>query len=105
MSFFPFLHFFNSIVYVYLAIYIFIKNPKALLNRLCVAFLLCFVVWSFPMIFLHNPYTSKNSAWIASDINALGWCGFSSFFLWFMLAYSGRKKILEKKFDGERLAE
>jgi PAS domain S-box-containing protein len=97
MSFFPFLHFFNSIVYVYLAVYIFIKNPKALLNRLCVAFLLCFVVWSFPMVFLHNPYVSKNTARIASDINALGWCSFSSFYLWFMLAYSGKKKILEKK--------
>jgi len=97
MSFFPFLHLFNSIVYVYLAVYIFIKNPKALLNRLCVAFLLCFVVWSFPMIFLHNPYVSKNIARTASDINSLGWSSFSSFFLWFMLAYSGKKKILEKK--------
>jgi len=97
MSFFPFLHFFNSIVYVYLAVYIFIKNPKALLNRLCVAILLCFVVWSFPMVFIHNPLVSKNTARIASDVNSLGWCGFCSFFLWFMLAYSGRKKILEKK--------
>lgn len=49
------------------------------------------------MIFLHNPYVSKKTARIVSDINALGWCSFSSFFLWFMLAYSGRKKILEKK--------
>jgi PAS domain S-box-containing protein len=49
------------------------------------------------MIFLHNPYVSKNTARIASDINALGWCSFSSFFLWFMLAFSGKKKILEKK--------
>ncbi len=97
MSFFPFLHFFNSIVYVYLAVYIFIKNPKALLNRLCVAILLCFVVWSFPMVFIHNPYVSKNTARIAIDITSLGWCGFSSFFLWFMLVYSGRKKILGKK--------
>jgi PAS domain S-box-containing protein len=97
MSFFPFLHLFNSIVYVYLAIYILIKNPKTLLNRVCAAYLLCFVVWSFPMIFLHNPYTSKNTARIASNINTLGWCSFSSFFLWFMLVYSGRKKILGKK--------
>jgi PAS domain S-box-containing protein len=97
MSFFPFLHFFNSIVYVYLAVYIFIKNPKALLNRLCVAFLLCFAVWSFSTIFVHHPYTSKSIALLFSNIASFGWASFSSFFLWFVLLFTGNKKILKKK--------
>lgn len=97
MSFFPFLHFFNSIVYVYLAVYIFIKNPKALLNRLCVAFLLCFAVWSFSTIFIHHPYTSKRTALLFSNIASFGWGSFSSFFLWFILVFTGKKKILKKK--------
>jgi PAS domain S-box-containing protein len=97
MSVFPFLHLFDFIVYMYLAVYILIKNPKALLNRVCTAFLLCFAVWSFPAIFIHNPYVSKNTAALANNINALGWCSFSSFFLWFMLIFAGKKKILEKK--------
>jgi PAS domain S-box-containing protein len=49
------------------------------------------------MVFIHNPYVSKNTALIASNINALGWCSFGSFSLWFMLVFSGRKKILKKK--------
>jgi len=97
MSFFPFLHFFNSIVYVYLAIYIFIKNPRALLNRLCVAFLLCFFLWSFSFVFLHHPFCSKHLAKLFVNISSIGWCSFSSFFFWFILAFTGKKKILKKK--------
>jgi len=97
MSFFPFLHFFNSIVYVYLAVYIFFKNPKALLNRICVAFLLCFCLWSFSFVFLHHPFCSKYLAKLVVNISSIGWCSFSSFFLWFILAFTGKKKILKKK--------
>ena len=97
MSFFSFLHFFNSIVYVYLAVYIFIKNPKALLNRLCVAFLLCFCLWSFSFVFLHHPFCSKSLAKLFVNISSIGWCSFSSFFFWFILAFTGKKKILKKK--------
>jgi PAS domain S-box-containing protein len=82
---------------VYLAVYIFIKNPKALLNRLCAAFLLCFAAWSFSTIFIHNPYTSKSIALLSSNIASFGWASFSSFFLWFILVFTGKKKILKKK--------
>ncbi|MGD2086982.1 MAG: PAS domain S-box protein [Candidatus Aminicenantes bacterium] len=97
MSFFPFLHFFNSIVYVYLAVYILIKNPKTLLNRLCAAFLLCFCLWSFSFVFLHHPFCSKHLAKLVVNISSIGWCSFSMFFLWFILVFTGKKKILKKK--------
>jgi PAS domain S-box-containing protein len=97
MSFFPFLHFFNTIVYLYLAIYILIKSPKALANRIWVAFLLCFGLWSAGMIFVHNPHTSKEVARLVTDICAAGWVGFSSFLLWFILVFSGKRKILKKR--------
>jgi PAS domain S-box-containing protein len=97
MSFFPFLHFFNSIVYVYLAVYILIKNPKALLNRICVAFLLCFSLWSFSFVVLHHPFCTKHLAKLFVNISSIGWCSFSSFFLWFILAFTGKKKILKQK--------
>jgi hypothetical protein len=97
MSFFPFLHFFNFIVYVYLAVYIFIKNPKALVNRICVVLFLCFAVWSFSNTFVHNPYSGKNIALIFDRISGLGWASFSPLFLWFVLAFTGKKKILKKK--------
>jgi len=97
MSFFSFLHFFNCIVYVYLAVYIFIKNPKALLNRLCAVFLLCFCLWSFSFVFLHHPSCSKSLAKLFVNISSIGWGSFSSFFLWFILAFTGEKNILKKK--------
>jgi PAS domain S-box-containing protein len=97
MSFLPYWHFFTTIVYVYLAVYIFIKNPKTLLNRICSAFFLCIAVWSFSMVFIHNPYTSKITARLFSDIGSTGWTSFSSFFLCIILALAGKKKILKKK--------
>jgi PAS domain S-box-containing protein len=33
-----------------------------------------------------------------TNIGSLGWIGLSSFFLWFALVFSGKKKILEKKY-------
>jgi len=97
MSFFPFLHFFNTIVYLYLAAYILIKNPKALVNRLCAPILLCFGIWSFSVIFIHNSHSSKNIARLFVNISSLGWVGFSSFFLLFILVFTGKREILKKK--------
>ena len=97
MSFFSFLHFFNTLVYVYLAVYIFIKNPKVLLNRICAALLICLGLWSFATIFVHNPYSSKDTAMLFTNIGSFGWISFSSFFLLFMLSFTGKEKLLTKK--------
>lgn len=97
MNIFPFLHFFNLMVFMYLAVYIFLKNPKALVNRICVVVFLCVGTWSFSMIFIHNPATTKVTAWIFSGIGSLGWASVSSLFLWFILAFTGKKDILKKK--------
>jgi PAS domain S-box-containing protein len=97
LNVFPFLHFFETVVYLYLAVFIIIKNPKALVNRLCAAVVISMAAWSAPMIFIHNPYVSKSTAIFAVHLNALGWCTFSSFVLWFMMVFTGKKNILGKK--------
>lgn len=97
MNFFPFLHFFNLIVYGALAVYIFVKNPGYLLNRVCGIIFLCIGTWSFSMIFIHNPLTSKETAWIFAGIGSIGWATFSSLFLLFILVFTGKKEILRKK--------
>jgi PAS domain S-box-containing protein len=97
MNFFPFLHFFNFVVFVYMSVYILMKNPKALVNRICVGLFLCFAFWSFSLTFIHSPYTSKALVFTIDRIGALGWASFSSFFLWFTLAFTGKKNILKKK--------
>lgn len=97
MNFFAYLHFFNFIVYVYLAVYIYIKNPKALVNKICAGFLICFSIWSFSNSFIHNPYTKKNVAVLFDKISSLGWASFCVFFLWFILAFTRKNDILKKK--------
>jgi len=97
MNFFPFLHFFNFVAFVYMAVYILMKNTKALVNRICVGLFLCFAFWSFSLTFIHNPDTTKAAVFTFDKIGALGWASFSSFFLWFVLAFTGKKNILKKK--------
>ncbi len=97
MHFLPYLHFFSVIVYMYLAVFIFIKNPKGLVNRILAVLFFSLSFWSFSMIFMHDPHCRQNTAWIANNIGSLGWISFSSFFLWFMLAFTGKDNILKKK--------
>ena len=97
MSLFPFIHFFTFILLVYHGVYIFLKNPKALLNRACAAFISCFGLWSFSFIFVHNPYYSKKTAKIFLHISSIGWVSYASLFLWFILVFTQKKELLKKK--------
>jgi len=48
-------------------------------------------------MFVENLHTSGNTAMLFEDISSFAWVSFSSFFLWFMLAFAGKKEILNKK--------
>lgn len=97
MSFFGFFHFFFTIAYIYLAAYIYIKNPKALLNRICALYFFCFALWSFSFIFMHAPHPLETVVNLWVKIGSLGWIGFASLFLWFTLVFTGKKKVLKQK--------
>ena len=97
MNIYPFLHFFAFLVYLYLAIFILIKDPKSLLNRVCAVLLACFAVWSFWSIFGCNLLISKEIAILFENISSIGWISFASFFLWFSLVFTEKKKILKTK--------
>ncbi|MGD2089133.1 MAG: ATP-binding protein [Candidatus Aminicenantes bacterium] len=97
MSFLPFLHFFSFLVYLYLGGLLLLKNPKSSLNRVCSAFLSCFVVYSFAMIFVHNPVISKHSARLFYNFSSFGWTSFPAFYLWFLLIFTRKQKILNAK--------
>lgn len=49
------------------------------------------------MIFIHNPYTTIQTAGIFEDIGAFGWVGFPGFLLWFAIIFTGREKITKNK--------
>ena len=97
MSLLSFVHFFTFALLMYHAVFIFFKNPKALLNRVCAAFIFCFGIWSFAYIFVHNSYYSRDTANLFINISSFGWAGFASLFLWFILVFSQKKELLKKK--------
>jgi PAS domain S-box-containing protein len=88
----------SFVFYLSLVLYILIKNPKPLPSRLCAAFVGCFAFWTFTRLFIYNPHVSRSVAGLFANIGSLGWIGCSSFFLWFALVFSGKKKILEKTY-------
>jgi PAS domain S-box-containing protein/putative nucleotidyltransferase with HDIG domain len=97
MNILPFLHFFAFLVYLYLIIVILIKDTKSWLNRSCAAFSACLALWSFAYIFVHNLNISKDTAILFDNISSIGWASFVSFFLWFSLIFTEKKKILKTK--------
>ena len=93
----PFIHFFSFTTYLFLAIYVILSNPKSSLNRACTALFLSFAIWSFSMIFIHNPYATKSIANLFYNIGSFGWTSFASFSLLFVLVLAEKKKILRSK--------
>ena len=97
MNIIQFLHFFVFLFYSYLLIFLLWKDPKSLLNRACAAFFACLALWSFAYIFVHNFNISKDTAILFDNISSIGWANFASFFLWFSLIFTEKKKILKTK--------
>jgi len=99
MSFLPFLHFFCFLACAYLAIFVLYKDPKSLLNKACSALMICFAVWNFGDIFLHNPDSTitQGMAAIIQNISSVGWLGFASAIFCFSLIFSKREKLLKNK--------
>jgi PAS domain S-box-containing protein len=97
MQFISYLHFFCAIVYCFLAAFVFVRNPRSLLNRVCAMILLCFCVWSFGLTFVENPWVSKQTATLFQDIGSIGWLLFSAFFLWFVALFVGAKSVAQSR--------
>jgi signal transduction histidine kinase len=97
MSLMPFVHFLTFVLLMSHAVYIFLKNPKALLNRITAAFISCFAIWSFAFIFVHNPYYTKKTAKIFLNISSFGWASYAPLFLWFTFVFTQKKELLKKK--------
>jgi len=97
MNIYPFLHFFAFLVYLYLIVLVLWKDPKSLLNRVFAVLLACFAVWSFGLIFIYNPRASKDTVMLFDNVGSIGWISFASFFLWFALIFTEKKKILKTR--------
>ncbi len=98
MIIWSFVHTLTFLIYVYLGIYVLVKDPKSPLNRLAFFFSSCFAIWTFGLIFIHNPDTPESILGIAETIVPFGWIGFCSFIFWFFLIFTERTKITRSKY-------
>ena len=98
MIIWSFVHLLTFLIYVYLGILVFVKDPKSSLNRVAFCFSSCFAIWTFGMIFIHNPDTPKSLLGIAAKIAPFGWIGFCSFILWFFLIFTEKTKVTQSRY-------
>jgi len=49
------------------------------------------------MVFAHNPYVTKKTAYLFYSIGSVGWASFASCAFYFSVFFSGRQKILKYK--------
>jgi len=73
------------------------KNPRSPLNRTFAAFLACLVLWSLENIVTQSPDTPQDIARLFDNIGSIGWISFSGFYLWLILIFTEKKKILKTK--------
>lgn len=99
----PFIHFFSMIIYLSIFIYILLKNPKSLLNRVCSAFIFCFVLWSFGAAFSSSHQIQKAYLDIFWNITAIGSMSCAAFFLLFTIVFTERVKNLKLNIIGPLL--
>lgn len=94
----PFVNYFCFLFYSFLAGFVLYKNPKALLNRILSALIVCFSFWSLGNIFVHSPQATRDIAHLFNNItSSFVFCGFMPLTLYFILAFTERKRLLQSK--------
>ncbi len=88
-------HFFAFMIYVWMIVFVLIKNPKAKLNIVCALLIFSCIIWTFGSIYFQST-DSKNDAFFWANITSFGWCSFPAFYLWFSFIFSNKDKILKK---------
>lgn len=96
MSLWALAHFFSFIVNLLLSVYIVWKDWKRILNWICAATTFLFAVWSFGTTLMRNVNIPAYVAFKYNNIAAIGWMGFSAYFLLFSLQFY-RTAISKKK--------
>jgi PAS domain S-box-containing protein len=99
MVFLPFAHFFSVIVCVFLALFIYYKDTRSLLNRICSLMMVGYALWNFGDIIVHNPDKSitRETVVIMQNIASIGWVSFASALLWFSLFFAKKEKLIQNK--------
>ncbi len=97
MPFLSFLHFFSTLVYIYLLVFILIRNWRSPLNRICAVIFFCFALWCLGKTVTHNPHVAEETALNFMNIVILGAWSFSGFLLCFSLIFTEKFNLYQRK--------
>jgi len=99
MIFLPFLHFFSFIACAALAVFIFYRDTRSLLNRMSAFLMICYSLWNFGDIIVHNTDSSVSIGLVVfmQNVASIGWISFASVFLSFAFAFTKNQDIVRKK--------
>ena len=86
------LHFFSFLIYLYLAIFVLYKNPKAVINRASFMLILCFAIWSLSSIWMKDMYGPEERVRLATNLGSLGWASWPSFVLLFYFVFTEKRR-------------
>lgn len=95
MSLLSFVHLFAFLVYSGIIVYFFWQDTKSPLNKVLIAFISTFAIWSFVFIFFYLPGVDLDTAKILNMIASFGWISFSMFYLWFVFVFTEKHHILK----------
>lgn len=98
MNTLPLLHFLTFLIYTGMFFYLLKADLESRLNRVLVAFIGCFGLWSFSSIIIFQPNIAENTAILMDRIASLGWVSLNSFYLWFAFLFAEKKKVLKTNF-------
>lgn len=94
---FSYFHFLAFFVYLFLAGYVLIRNPKSFLNILVSAIPFTFSLWSLGWVFIHNANTTESFAMFLYRSLGFTWYLYPYLFFLFTLIFVGAKRILSSK--------
>lgn len=93
----PIIHFAAFAAYAVLIVIIFVRNPNGKSNKLAAALFSCLAVWSFCKIFLQNPLTPENIAYIFVNIAIVSGTLFPVLVFWFLVSLTDKKNLYHSR--------
>ena len=76
--------------------YILAKGRSSFINLMVMGIFTSFALWSLGNSVLYNTNISFDSAGIILDLQAPGWIGFSSYYMFFVLYFTRNERLAKK---------
>jgi PAS domain S-box-containing protein len=83
----------TSVAFLFLSLYILLRDWRAPLNRAFFFMLGSFFVWSFSLFMAHDPFATAESAVLFYNMASIGWATFASLSLYCALIMSRNKDL------------